>query len=102
MKPALGLLLVCLLALPGGAQETVVPVMPQGVNRDTRRAIDKALKFLAREQAPEGYWRSGGGYGDYPVAMTSLAALAIESGCEWITTDGDYARFAGLSWSRPF
>jgi len=31
-----------------------------------------------------------------------FAALAIESGCEWITTDGDYARFAGLSWSRPF
>jgi len=29
-----------------------------------------------------------------------LAALAIESGCEWITTDRDYARFAGLRW-RP-
>ncbi|MHC4931116.1 MAG: prenyltransferase/squalene oxidase repeat-containing protein [Planctomycetota bacterium] len=79
MKPALGLLLVFLLALPGGAQEAVVPVMPEGVNRNTRRAIDKALKFLAREQSPEGYWRSSGGYGDYPVAMTSLAALAIVS-----------------------
>lgn len=31
-----------------------------------------------------------------------LAALAIESGCEWITTDGDYARFPGLRWRRPF
>jgi len=31
-----------------------------------------------------------------------LAALALESGCEWITTDGDYARFAGLRWRRPF
>ena len=31
-----------------------------------------------------------------------LAALALESGCEWITTDGDYARFPGLSWRRPF
>lgn len=31
-----------------------------------------------------------------------LAALAVESGCEWITTDGDYARFRGLRWRRPF
>ena len=30
-----------------------------------------------------------------------LAALAIESGCEWITTDGDYGRFADLVWRRP-
>jgi hypothetical protein len=31
-----------------------------------------------------------------------LAALAIESGCEWITTDRDYARFPGLRWRHPF
>ncbi len=31
-----------------------------------------------------------------------LAALAIESGCEWITTDRDYARFPGLRWRTPF
>jgi toxin-antitoxin system PIN domain toxin len=31
-----------------------------------------------------------------------LAALALESGCEWITTDGDFARFPGLRWRRPF
>lgn len=31
-----------------------------------------------------------------------FAALAMESGCEWITTDGDYARFPGLRWRRPF
>jgi toxin-antitoxin system PIN domain toxin len=31
-----------------------------------------------------------------------LAALAIESGCEWITTDRDYARFPGLEWRAPF
>ena len=30
-----------------------------------------------------------------------LAALAIESGCEWITTDRDYARFSGLRWKHP-
>ena len=27
-----------------------------------------------------------------------LAALAIESGCEWITLDRDYGRFRGLKW----
>jgi toxin-antitoxin system PIN domain toxin len=31
-----------------------------------------------------------------------FAALAIESGCEWITTDRDYARFSGLRWREPF
>jgi toxin-antitoxin system PIN domain toxin len=31
-----------------------------------------------------------------------LAALAIESGSEWITTDGDFGRFPGLNWRRPF
>ena len=30
------------------------------------------------------------------------AALAIEAGCEWISTDQDYARFKGLRWRRPF
>jgi transposase len=31
-----------------------------------------------------------------------FAALAIESGCEWITTDRDYARFPELRWREPF
>ncbi len=31
-----------------------------------------------------------------------FAALAIESGCEWITTDRDYARFKGLTWRPAF
>lgn len=30
-----------------------------------------------------------------------FAALAIESGCEWITLDRDYARFPGLRWQTP-
>jgi toxin-antitoxin system PIN domain toxin len=30
-----------------------------------------------------------------------LAALAIESGSEWMTTDRDYARFPGLRWRHP-
>jgi uncharacterized protein len=31
-----------------------------------------------------------------------FAALAMESGCEWVTTDGDFARFPALRWRRPF
>jgi hypothetical protein len=30
-----------------------------------------------------------------------LAALAIESGCELVTTDRDFARFRGLRWRHP-
>lgn len=36
------------------------------------------------------------------VADAFLAALAIESGCEWITADRDFARFPGLRWRHPF
>jgi toxin-antitoxin system PIN domain toxin len=36
------------------------------------------------------------------VSDAYLAALAIEHGCELITTDGDFARFPGLKWRRPF
>ena len=35
------------------------------------------------------------------VAGAWYAALAIESGCTWVTTDRDYARFPGLSWTDP-
>lgn len=35
------------------------------------------------------------------IADAYLAALAIESGSEWITTDRDYARFPGLRWRHP-
>lgn len=30
-----------------------------------------------------------------------LAALALESGCEWVSTDRGYARFPGLRWRHP-
>jgi toxin-antitoxin system PIN domain toxin len=35
------------------------------------------------------------------IADAYLAALVIESGAEWITTDRDYARFPGLRWRHP-
>jgi len=44
-------------------------------------------------------WRAGARGDMVPDAY--LAALAIEWGCEWITTDRDYARFPGLRWRHP-
>jgi len=35
------------------------------------------------------------------VSDAYFAALAIETGCEWITTDRDFARFDDLRWRHP-
>jgi len=35
------------------------------------------------------------------VTDASIAALAIEHGCEWITFDRDFPRSPGLKWSAP-
>ena len=35
------------------------------------------------------------------VADAYLAAIAIEAGCELVTADRDFARFAGLRWRHP-
>lgn len=44
--------------------------------------------------------RAGGAKGNL-VADAYLAALAIDTGSEWITTDRDFARFPGLRWRHP-
>jgi len=35
------------------------------------------------------------------VAYAWHAALAIEHGCEWISTDADFSRFPRLNWCHP-
>lgn len=35
------------------------------------------------------------------VAYAYLAAIAMEAGCELVTADRDFARFAGLRWRHP-
>jgi uncharacterized protein len=35
------------------------------------------------------------------VSDAYLAALAVEHGCELMTTDSDFARFKGLRWRHP-
>jgi toxin-antitoxin system PIN domain toxin len=44
--------------------------------------------------------REGGATGNL-VPDAWLAALAIEWGCELVTTDRDFARFPGLRWRHP-
>jgi len=36
------------------------------------------------------------------IADAYHAALAIEHGCEWVTSDSDFSRFDGLRWRHPF
>lgn len=38
---------------------------------------------------------------DKLVADAFHAAVALEHGCEWVTADADFGRFAGLRWSHP-
>lgn len=79
-------------------------------------SVDDALAFAAvlRERpncvpiAPAArHWnlftslcRRAGARGNL-VPDAYLAALAIESGSEWITTDRGFARFPGLRWRHP-
>ena len=84
---------------------------------DPPSPLDKALAFVAEVTTPEHavriapgprHWdifaklcRESAARGNL-VTDAYFAALAIESGAEWISTDGDYARFSGLNWRRPF
>jgi predicted nucleic acid-binding protein len=47
-----------------------------------------------------GLCRTAGARGNL-VPDAYFAALAIESGSEWITTDRDFSRFPGLRWRHP-
>jgi squalene cyclase len=64
-------------AAPGRAQDLAVPVQPKGITQRTTTAIERGLKYLAREQDKDGAWKTAGGYGSYPVAMSALAGLAL-------------------------
>lgn len=79
--------------------------------------IDEALAFAEQVRASPSridiapgrrHWEifsrlcSTGGVRGNLVPDAFLAAIAIESGSEWITIDRDYARFPGLRWRHPF
>jgi toxin-antitoxin system PIN domain toxin len=66
------------------AQPAAVPVLPGGRHWEIfRRLCDAAA---ARGNL---------------AADAYLAAIAIEAGGEWITTDRDFSRFPGLRWRHP-
>lgn len=46
------------------------------------------------------FCRKAGAKGNL-VPDAYFAALAVESGCSWITSDRGYGRFPGLSWRHP-
>lgn len=58
------------------------PVSAERLDPAIKKAAEKALDFLAREQRRQGYWEANGG--QYRVAMTALSANAML--CEGSTT----------------
>jgi toxin-antitoxin system PIN domain toxin len=70
---------------------------------DLLRAQPNCVPVLPGERHWEiftGLCRRAGVKGNL-VPDAYLAALAIESGSEWITTDRDFSRFPGLRWRHP-
>ena len=79
-------------------------------------SLEQAIGFAAALRAQTNcvpvapgprYWdvfvrlcRDSGAKGNI-VADAAFAALAVESGSEWVTTDRDYSRFPGLKWRHP-
>jgi hypothetical protein len=51
--------------------------LPPGITPEARAAIDRGLTFLIRRQHRQGYWVNEQGLGEYPVAMTALATMAL-------------------------
>jgi toxin-antitoxin system PIN domain toxin len=104
----------------GMAPQVLASVMRISTHRQIYRQpskLDEALEFCRTLLRPdtctlvspgERHWEIFENLCSKSLATGNLvqdawfAALAIESGCEWITTDRDYARFPGLRWRPPF
>lgn len=65
--------------------------LPDLLDRKTVQRIERGLKYLQRTQRNDGSWLNAGGWGSYPVVMTSLAGLAMMAGGSTPET-GPYAR----------
>lgn len=87
----------------------------QAVGAGGQGALDRALEWVEAPRAQpndcrsagDRHWsiftrlcREGEARGDL-VPDAYLAALAIESGIQLVTTDRDFARFAELDWRAP-
>ncbi len=92
LASATGLIVVGTALRPATATPVEEPIAPRPkhITDETEVAIKRGLDYLARAQGRDGAWRNRSGYGTYPVAMTSLAGLALlMSGST--TTQGPYA-----------
>jgi len=66
------------------------PPLPPMITDQTQQAIARGLEYLAHTQSRDGAWRSQGPMGQYPVAMTALAGLALLANGN-TATQGKYA-----------
>ena len=57
-----------------------LPADPPEITPATREAIERGTRYLVSAQNRDGSWRTNGSAGSYPVAMTSLAGLALLAG----------------------
>jgi hypothetical protein len=73
------------------AAAAAVLAEPPEITPATRSAIERGTRFLTSTQNRDGSWRTSGSTGSYPVAMTSLAGLALLAGGN-TPTEGPYAR----------
>ncbi len=71
--------------------QVVAPVEPPEITPAVRTAIERGTRFLISTQNRDGSWRTNGSTGNYPVAMTSLAGLALLAAGS-TPTQGPYAR----------
>ncbi|MGH9478031.1 MAG: type II toxin-antitoxin system VapC family toxin [Terriglobales bacterium] len=110
----------CVGAEPVGMSELVLAAFVRIVTNPRifrePNELEEALAYAqALRQAPaavrlapgERHWsifaglcRAGQARGNL-VADAYLAAMAIETGSAWVTTDRDFARFPGLRWRHP-
>ena len=79
-----GVALVLVFVLSGAGSGVAAPPaaddLPKHVTPETVKSIERGLKYLANSQRADGSWLNNGGYGSYPVVMTSLAGLAFIAG----------------------
>ena len=64
--------------------------LPKGITTETHQAVERGLAYLVRTQDRQGSWSNRGAYGEYPVAMTALAGVALLMDGN-TTTQGRYA-----------
>jgi len=85
-------LVVVTLTLPRVARGQAFLDRPALITPQTEQTIDKGMTYLAQTQSRNGSWTAQGSYGGggYPVAMTSLAGLALLAGGN-TSVEGPYA-----------